>query len=346
MPENSTPPPPSPNPLKRRGPPAKKGKVIPPEARPEKKQKAGTQGDHLAWDGPFNNHKDSKGGHGCIWRHPIETRGWSENPCNYPLNGFHVSSDEGGNRYALYSADFRSRAEALGYVKEGEYLSDVVQQNIQAAGARIIAEGLRKEEGFNLKKYVDLAKTAFYWLKREDGWKINVSCSDSAPKPHSERSFKRNQPHFLPRQDKERGGHGAWYPYEHNYHHLIPIGAVEEWIVGRDDKSANVIQIVLMSGWNIHKRLNVMLLPQQEVVAEVVGLPAHCPWGVPSHKDYQDSLADKLKQIRDKIIRAAKGGKEHPDPEKIQFEFDDISEILFEKIKGMTAGRKLGKVRW
>ncbi|RYZ43711.1 MAG: hypothetical protein EOO71_02310 [Myxococcaceae bacterium] len=341
MPQDSHPPP---NPRKRKGAPARKGKVIPAEAKPEKKQKAGPQSDHLAWDGLFNNHKDSKGDHGCIWRHPIESQGWSENPCNHALNGFHVSSDEGGNRYALYSADFRSRAEALGYVKEGEYLTDAVQQSVRDAGARIIEEGVRKSEGFNLEKYINLAKTAFYWLKREDGWKVNVICSDPEPKPKN--PLKRDQPHFLPRQDKTRGGHGAWYPYDHNYHHLIPIGAVETWIVGKDERSANVIQIVLMSGWNIHKRLNVMLLPQQEIVAEVVGLPAHCPWGIPSHKDYQDSLADKLKEIRDKIVAAIKRGKEHPDPDEVQLDLDDLSEILFEKVKGMTAGRKLGKVRW
>lgn len=346
MPDDNTPPPQQPNPRKRKGTPAKKGKAVPAEAKPkEKKQKTGPKDDHTTWDGPSSNHKSSDDGYGCIWRHHIEEGGWDKNPCNYPLNGFHASAAEGGDRYALYSADFRAKAETLGYVKEGEYLTEAAKKNVKAAGERVVAEGVRKSEGFDINKYVNLAKTAFYWLKREDGWKINV-----CPSPEPSNPLKKDQPNFLPRQDEKRGGHGAWYPYDHNYHHLIPIGAVEEWIVGKAGgetaRSEQVIKVVLMSRWNIHKRLNMMLLPQQEIVAEVVGLPAHCPWGIPSHKEYQSSLKRKLKVIRSKIDGAIKDGKEHPEPAKVQLAFDEISATLFKKVKGMPAGRKLGAVEW
>lgn len=308
-----------------------------PKTRPED--------DHTTWDGPSNNHKASQDGYGCIWRHYIEDKDWDTNPCNHQLNGFHISAEEGGDRYPLYSADLRSKAESLGYVKHGEYITDVALRSIRAAGERVVAEGARRPEGFNIEKYINLAKTAFYWLKREDGWKINV-----CPLPEPKNPFKKNQPNFLPRRDAKRGGHGAWYPYDHNYHHLIPIGAVEEWIVGKAGgetaRSEQVIKIVLMSRWNIHKRLNMMLLPQQEIVAEVVELPAHCPWGIPSHKEYQDSLQDKLKAIRSRIDRAIKGGKEHPNPQEVQLDFDKLSETLFKKVKKMKAGRKLGAVAW
>jgi hypothetical protein len=347
---DSNPKPRQPNPRKRKGAPAKKGKAVPAEETlKKKKQKTGPKDDHTTWDGPSNNHKANKDGYGCIWRHHIEDGDWDKNPCNYPLNGFHASADEGGDRHALYSGDFRARAEALGYVKEGEYITDAAQQNVKAAGERVIAEGVRKSEGFNIDKYVNLAKTAFYWLKREDGWKINV-CPVPGPGNPLKNPLKKDQPNFLPRQDKKRGGHGAWYPYDHNYHHLIPIGAVEEWIVGKSGgetaRSEQVIKIILMSRWNIHKRLNMMLLPQQEIVAEVVGLPAHCPWGIPSHKEYQDSLQEKLKAIRSKIDGAIKGSKEHPEPEEVQLDFDKLSKTLFKKVKGMTAGRKLSAVKW
>lgn len=325
---------------------AKQGRSVPAEAKPQtKKQKKEPKGDHSAWDGPTNNHKTNKDGYGCLWRHHIEDSGWDMNPCNYPLNGFYASADTGGDRYTLYSRDFLSSARDLGYVKDAGSMTERAHQSVKDAGARVVAEGVRKSEGFNIEKYVNLAKTAFYWLQREDGWKINV-----CPQPEPSSKLKKDQPNFYPRQNKTKGGHGAWYPYDHNYHHLIPIGAVEEYVVGKAGaetaRSEQVIKIVLMSRWNIHKRLNMMLLPQQEIVAEVVGLPAHCPWGIPSHVEYQSSLESKLKDIRAKILEAIVDGKEHPDLAEVQLDFDNISKTLFKKVKNMKAGRKLGAVQW
>lgn len=325
---------------------AKQGKSIPAEPTPQtKKQKKAPKDDHASWDGPTNNHKNSQEGYGCLWRHSIESNGWDEHPCNYPLNGFYASADTGGDRYALYSRDFLSKARELGYAEDGGAMTERARNGVWDAGNRIVAEGVRKAEGFDIKKFVNLAKTAFYWLQREDGWKINVR-----PQPEPNNPLKKDQPNFYPRQDKERGGHGAWYPYDHNYHHLIPIGAVEEYIVGKPgtetDRSERVLKIVLMSRWNIHKRLNMMLLPQQEIVAEVVGLPAHCPWGIPSHAEYQASLKSKLKDIRAKIDDALSEGKEHPNLQEVHADFDSLSKTLFKKVKNMKAGRKLSAVRW
>ncbi|HYO53516.1 hypothetical protein [Archangium sp.] len=335
----------TPNTRKRKG-GAKQCKSVPAEAKPQtKKQKNAPKDDHVAWDGPTSNHKTNKDGYGCIWRHHIEDNGWDTHPCNHQLNGFYASADTQGDRYALYSRDFLSTARNLRYVEADDSMTEQARARVKNAGARVIAQGVRKSEGFDIDKYVNLAKTAFYWLQREDGWKINV-----CPQPEPRNRLKQNQPNFYPRQSKTKGGHGAWYPYEHNYHHLIPIGAVEEFVVGKTGaetvRSEQVIKIVLMSRWNIHNRLNMMLLPQQEIVAEVVGLPAHCPWGIPSHVEYQNSLESKLKDIRAKILEAIVDGNEHPDLQEVQIDFDNISKTLFEKVKNMKAGLKLGKVEW
>jgi hypothetical protein len=99
-----------------------------------------------------------------------------------------------------------------------------------------------------------------------------------------------------------------------------------------------------MSRWNIHNRQNMLLLPQQEITAEIVGLPAHCPWGVPEHSGYQNSLKEKLRELRDKLDDAIGTQEQHPEPTEVKFDLDELSGILFKRVKEMKTGKVLAAV--
>ncbi|WP_425117489.1 hypothetical protein, partial [Archangium violaceum] len=68
---------------------------------------------------------------------------------------------------------------------------------------------------------------------------------------------------------------------------------------------------------------------------------------IPGHKDYQDSLKSKLRDLRDKIDEALDQGKHPKDIKKmITRRLDDLSGILLDKTKRMRAGEKLQAVNW
>lgn len=320
---------------------AKGGVAIPAEKKQQAKATEKKKDDHLAWDGPTNNHKQNTEGYGCLWRHSVPKGEWESHPCNYPLNGFYACSE--GDKKALFSKDFLARAKELKYLSDKSRVTGEAEERVRSGAQEAIAAGRRKAETLKVDKYIRQARHELHWLDRDQGWHINV-----CPQPEPNHRVKKSQPNFYPYKSKTEGGFGAWYPYEHNHHHLIPIGAVEEWVVGKGGdggvvRSGRVIQTILMSRWNIHNRQNMLLLPQQEIVAEIVGLPAHCPWGVPEHLDYQTSLQEKLRDLRNEIDRAL-GTEGHPEPAKVKIDLDELSKTLFKKVKKMEAGKQLEAV--
>ncbi|WP_254625374.1 hypothetical protein [Myxococcus sp. CA051A] len=196
-----------------------------------------------------------------------------------------------------------------------------------------------------LSDFFDQARQSLYWLRRgPEGWHIGVK--HLVPVPNQPLK-KGGRPSFQPRQNTVQGGYGAFYPYEHNYHHLIPVGAVEEWVIGKgasgsSSRSDLIVKLILISRWNIHNEKNMVLLPQQEFEALIVGLPAHCPWGVPAHGVYQSSLQSRLRDLRQKIDRAIRQEK-HPKDLKadILADLNSLSEDLLEQVKSMSAGVQL-----
>ncbi|WP_181790348.1 hypothetical protein [Myxococcus llanfairpwllgwyngyllgogerychwyrndrobwllllantysiliogogogochensis] len=77
-----------------------------------------------------------------------------------------------------------------------------------------------------------------------------------------------------------------------------------------------------------------VLLPQQEFEALIVGLPAHVV--------YQSSLQSRLRDLRQKIDRAIRQEK-HPKDIKadILADLNSLSEDLLEQVKSMSAGVQL-----
>jgi hypothetical protein len=124
---------------------------------------------------------------------------------------------------------------------------------------------------------------------------------------------------------------------------MIPESALHKYLLGNDDKMEQRVKIVCASKWNINKELNIVLLPQELAVSRIVGLPAHCPWGLRSHPTYSKSMRDKLKDAKAQLDRAMKTGA-CEDTELVAFILDKTCEELLEQIKTMKPGKQLGRV--
>ncbi|KFA87118.1 hypothetical protein, partial [Archangium violaceum] len=235
---------------------------------------------HAAWDAKTLNHRDKPTGYGCLWRHdiPHTSASWATHPCNYRVNGYKVSLS---SRSELYNKDHQQIAKNLGLVTKD--FSDV-----SSKGKKWIWKKFPSTDNSSrkspLENYFRQARKSLDWLRRgKEGWHIGISHLNPTPN-HPQR--KGNRPQFQPRQNEVLGGYGAFYPYEHNFHHLIPIGAIEEWVIGKgttggSTRSERIIKMILFSRWNIHNEKNIILLPNQQFEARIVGLPAHCPWDIP-----------------------------------------------------------------
>ena len=294
---------------------------------------------HLGWDPKTLNHTDRPSGYGCLWRHTLtDNGGWSSHPCNHMSNGYKVSLSA---RSSLYNKDHQKIARRMNLVDENFGLSSKAKKRIWKRFP-VSASSKRK---LTLTDYFDQARQSLYWLRRgPEGWHIGAKHLD--PVPHQPLK-KGNRPNFQPRQNAVQGGYGAFYPYEHNSHHLIPVGAIEKWVIGKGasgspSRSDLIVKLILISRWNIHNEKNMVLLPQQEFEALIVGLPAHCPWDVPSHDVYQSSLELRLYDLRQKLDRAIRQ-KKHPKDLKadILADLNNLSEELLEQIKSMPAGVQL-----
>jgi hypothetical protein len=245
--------------------------------------------DHAAWQCREDHGKGEE--YGCIWRH---ASGWGNTPCHYAMNGYRVTA----SRTELYNQDHRAKARQLGYA------TDDGAGKIRAEGGdvRAEAEGVAAARGKG-KKFVNQFLGKFYgpmyWLQlHQEGWHYGHALSpEKVPKGCATHGVQKT---FAVKHGPVEG-YGAWYPYHHQYHHLVAAGAVKEFVVGDDDKAEVRTGIICASKWNINKEENIVLLPREEPVSRIVGLPAHCPWGDRSHPEFSKSLEALLKQVKESI---------------------------------------------
>ena len=66
------------------------------------------------------------------------------------------------------------------------------------------------------------------------------------------------------------------WPYWNNAHHLIPKGTLKARILEEDVKVSNLIQQCLLEAkYNINFKVNMLFLPQDREVAEILNVPRH-----------------------------------------------------------------------
>lgn len=293
---------------------------------------------HVSWDFFKDYHQGDKPG--CIWRH---SGGWGKSPCHYAMNGYSVS----GSRLDMYNKDHRANARALGYVvdasgdkrRRGDLkLTSQISREV-GAKSRMARKVSEAREAFR-KLFEGRFGGSIKWLSlNEKGWHHGYTL----PAEHVPRKYLQGpQPTFKVKNGPAEG-YGAWYPYHHNYHHLIPQGALQEYVCGNDDKTKRRVEILCASKWNINGPINIVLLPQELSVSKIVELPAHCPWGLKKHAAYSASMKDKLRRVKKQLDKAMKTGA-CEDTEDVAVELDFISEIILKQIKTMQPGRQLGRV--
>lgn len=102
-------------------------------------------------------------------------------------------------------------------------------------------------------------------------------------------------PNFKP---KARGAH---YPYRHQWHHLIPSAALEQGLY-HDEYRRKPILCLVVGKYNINHGKNIVLLPEEAQVGQIVKWPIHPN----NHPKYNAYTKEKLKGARDKLAGALK----------------------------------------
>lgn len=277
---------------------------------------------HATWEFKNDYHTGDK--YGCIWRHSSSK--WENTACDHKLNAFEASK----SRDDMYAKDHRMNARILGFLD--------MYHNFTGKGAsEILSRAYDKDKDDKwLKKYFKRYKTSISWLKKDpNAWHINHTVKGVSFKGKS------NSNTFVPRP---QGGPGAWFPYFHNAHHIIPQGAFKEYVIFPSGKvtPSQRRDIVLASKWNINNPDNMVILPQELQIATIAQLPAHCPYGSRSHPEYSKSLKSELKDTKKKIDKAVKTEK-CEDVEEVKLELEKVSEKMLNEIKKMRPGTQVGK---
>jgi hypothetical protein len=148
------------------------------------------------------------------------------------------------------------------------------------------------------------------------------------------------------------------WPWWNNAHHIIPKGTLTAKIdveMGTDTFLAVVIKKALMVAmYNVNHKRNMMFLPQDREVGEILLLPRHItlmekdgPGGTPEatdHKQYNENVAARLKEIIDDYKAEADKvrNKEHPEHEaKLdKTRLEKLSDKLYGEIKVFGLTRK------
>jgi len=266
---------------------------------------------------------------GCVWKHPV-----TGGPCDYRRNGYDESKS---SRTDLYNRNHKANAISKGYL--GPDGSVNVPKVDALVGARATEVG-GKPKAWKTKWNARLAGPFGLLENDERAWHINhtyaeLRIQDPWWPPFSDSPTPKTN--FLP---LPHGGNHYFFPYKHNYHHIIEKGSFHELVLNADHKDpvtpTRRKQIVIgadpMLHWNINNKKNLILLPNEIPHADTVGLPSHCPWSTRSHPKYKSMLKSKLEQVRKKIDKAVTTGA-HPEIQKAEEILSNTEKQLFEEVK-------------
>jgi len=145
------------------------------------------------------------------------------------------------------------------------------------------------------------------------------------------------------------------WPYWNNAHHLIPKGTLKARINAQSAKVSTLIQKALLTAqYNINHKINMLLMPQDKRVADILGLPRHiqlrdndAPGLAPvcgNHPIWNDmactikgglnDIIANYKQICDDAIDQVKGTHKVPKPTLDKKKLEDLSTTLLNMILG------------
>jgi hypothetical protein len=280
--------------------------------------------DHQGWDYKAHWHKGSE--YGCYFKH-ANTKKYKN--CDYRLNGFEASKGRSG----MYNRDHRKAA-----VKRG-YLTPDYKDSRAKAG--IDARATAKGKGSDWKeKFKGRIYGSFSLLTSDSkAWNIKHKITSKVTpwweKPANQTPQTPPAENFLP---KTSGGWHFCFPYKHNHHHMISAGSFRTYVIfaptSGDVTPFQRALIVLRSNWNINRNQNMVLLPNEEAIADTAQLPAHCPWDTASHPTYSKALKKDLEKVKSAIDKAI-NTKKHEEIQKVSIILSSTEKMLLKKIKRM-----------
>lgn len=151
-------------------------------------------------------------------------------------------------------------------------------------------------------------------------------------------------PNFKP---KTKGAH---YPYRHQWHHLIPSASLRDGL-HHDEYGEKPILCLLVGKYNLNAGENVVLLPEEGQVGQIIKWPIHPT----CHPQYNEYTEDKLSDVRDRLASAlakSKGEVHEVDKEtagQVAGDIRTISKKLYEQLEqwGRTcgAGLEINRIR-
>ncbi|RKG83446.1 AHH domain-containing protein [Corallococcus terminator] len=127
-------------------------------------------------------------------------------------------------------------------------------------------------------------------------------------------------------------------PYYHESHHIIPdsiLQSVINKVLGGDGGSTELVlnarNMLLEQGYNINHKLNMVLLPMNPHVAQVLELPIHRQPRHPDHRAYRMLVSSRL---QGDFASALKDAVDHekPKPADLKARLEAHSELLYTPI--------------
>ncbi|RKH28903.1 hypothetical protein D7Y13_22665 [Corallococcus praedator] len=287
---------------------------------------------------------------GCIWKHYIPKGDWQAHPCHYQNNSFKISKGARAAKYTPDAARVEKVRGNQGELKKQyeeslkdhreaseKRLRDLSQERSAAKASGETLPGrvhfrwfvtLRQVEALRkldpselLSRYFDAFSDAFKRLAMNDkAWEVGHTLE---PRFVNARylglagSLKAQvlgvvaPVGFAPNHDLARLG--SWYPYDHEHHHIIPDTSLRNGMLRLPDAQTSFQQrlsVLMESKWNVHNDKNVILLPDDVTIADILGLPAHCPWGSTGHEAYSEQVESSIEKIAAQIDEELAVGEE------------------------------------
>jgi len=175
-------------------------------------------------------------------------------------------------------------------------------------------------------------------------WKKRPTCEGKEWNPAKGKNFK----HFLE-------------PYWHNAHHMVPNRLLNTTIsdiaeAEAEDRAADLIYLVkgglLRAGYNLNEQINMIILPNEQIVASALGLPRHLkgdktgPDDTPefrSHANYDRQVEKPLKKVIRQYAKSLRDDlkKKHLEPSDTlsKATLEQISKDIYPQIKSGGASR-------
>jgi hypothetical protein len=187
---------------------------------------------------------------------------------------------------------------------------------------------------YNWPKYKGIgAQTLMFRRKPKEGESATVMRQCRAPR---EGDWNVGVKYCKRKNGKVNFLESANFPYYHEAHHMVPnsvLNGVISLLFGEPEAVLVLFRKGLMDEeYNLNYKVNMIILPLEEVIADAIGLPRHRQTNAFDHKVYSKKVKTKLKKI---LSSNQQEIRNHDDPKytACKAQIEALSEDLFGQIK-------------